>query len=273
MPFKHLLVHVDSSPRAAERMDLAVDLARRGGARLAGLFAEGQTLGAGLVGRRSPDRMAAAAREARAAFDQRARAAELHTEWWPLEPGEDAVLFGQLPVCCRYADLAIFGQHEPEQARLPEAALEHALFDGGRPLLVVPYIGHFPSVGRNVLVGWNGSREAARALNDALPILAGAESVRLLAFQREARAEPGGLPPLDVIGHLAAHGIKAAYERVLVDPESLDAADAMLNRSFDAGCDLIVTGAHAQAGFPGPRAVASTRKLLATMTAPVFFSH
>jgi nucleotide-binding universal stress UspA family protein len=273
MPFKHLLVHVDSSPRTAERLDLAVDLARRGGARLAGLFAEGQTLGAGLVGLRSPERMAAAAQEARAAFDERARAAELHTEWWPLEPGEDAVLFGQLQVCCRYADLAIFGQHQPEQARLPEAALEHALFNGGRPMLVVPYIGHFPSVGRKILVGWNGSREAARALNDALPLLAGAESVHLLAFQREARAEPGGLPPLDVVGHLAAHGIKAAYERVLIDPESLDAADAMLNRSFDAGCDLIVTGAHAQAGFPGLRAVASTRKLLATMTAPVFFSH
>jgi nucleotide-binding universal stress UspA family protein len=271
MNLKHLLVHVDSSDRAAERMDLAVHLARRSGARLAGLFAEGQTLGGGLVGLRSPERMAAAAQAARAAFD--ARATALPTEWWPLEPGEDAVLLGQLGICCRYADLAIFGQHQPEQARLPEGAIEHAVFQGGRPVLVVPYAGHFPSVGRKILIGWNGSREAARAVNDALPLLVEAESVLLLAFQREARAEPGGLPPLDVVGHLETHGVRAAYERVLIDPESLDAADAMLNRSFDSGCDLIVTGAHAQAGFPGPRAVASTRKLLATMTAPVFFSH
>jgi nucleotide-binding universal stress UspA family protein len=273
MTFKHLLVHVDSSTRAAERLDLAVHLARQGGARLAGLFAEVQTLGGGLVGRRSPESMAAAAREARGAFESRARAADLPTEWWPLEPSEDAVLLGQIQVCCRYADLAIFGQHQPDQARLPEGAIEHAVFHGGRPVLVVPYVGHFPSVGRRVLIGWNGSREAARAVNDALPLLGGSESVLLLAFQREAHAAPGGLPPLDVVGHLAAHGVKAAYERVLIDPESFDAADAMLNRSFDAGCDLIVAGAHAQAGFPGPRAGASTRKLLATMTVPVFFSH
>jgi nucleotide-binding universal stress UspA family protein len=271
MTFKHLLVHVDSAPRAAERLDLAVYLARQGGARLAGLYAEGQTLGGGLVGRRSPERMAAAAEEARAAFD--ARAAGLQAEWWPLEPSEDAVLLGQLRVCCRYADLAILGQHQPDQAGLPEGAIEDAVFQGGRPVLVVPYLGHFPAVGRKVLVGWNGSREAARAMNDALPLLVGAESVLLLAFQREPRGVPGGLPPMDVVGHLAAHGIRAAYERVILDSESLDAADEMLNRSFDAGCDLIVTGAHAQAGFPGPRAAASTRKLLTTMTAPVFFSH
>jgi nucleotide-binding universal stress UspA family protein len=140
-------------------------------------------------------------------------------------------------------------------------------------VLVIPYAGHFPTVGRKVLIGWNGSRESARAVNDALPFLAGAESVLLLAFQREARLEAGGLPSLDVAGHLEAHGIRAAYEKVIIDPESIDAADAMLNRSFDGGFDLIVTGAHAQAGFPGLRAAGTTRKLLGTMTAPIFFSH
>ena len=272
MAFKHLVVHVDSSARATDRVELAIRLAQRGGARLAGLFAEAQVLGGGLVGRRAPERMAAAAREARAAFEARAGAAGLKSEWWPLEPGEDAVLLGQLQVCCRYADLAVFGQHQPDQARLPEGAVEQAIFNGGRPVLVVPYAGRFPSTGRNVLVGWNGSREAARALNDALPLLAAAESVLILAFQREARPEPGGLPPLDVVAHLAAHGVRAAYQPVIVDPESLDAADTMLNHAFDGGCDLIVTSAHAQGGLPGPRAAASTRKLLATMTAPVLFS-
>jgi len=273
MTFKHLLVHVDSSARSAERLELAVQLALRGGARLAGLFAEGQTLGGSLVGRRSGERMAEAAQEARAAFEARTGAAGLKADWWPLEPGEDAVLLGQLQVCCRYADLALFGQHQPDQARLPEGAVEQAIFNGGRPVLVLPYAGTFPSVGRKILVGWNGSRESARALNDALPLLAAAESVLLLAFQRAVRHEPGGLPPLDVVAHLAAHGVRADYQPVFIDPESLDAADAALNHAFDAGCDLIVTGAHAQAGLPGPRASATTRKLLATMTVPVLFSH
>jgi len=272
MTFKHLVVHVDSSARATERIELAVRLALAGGARLAGLFAEAQAFGAGLVGRRAPERMAAASREACAAFEARTGAAGLKSEWWPLEPGEDAVLLGQLQVCCRYADLAVFGQHQADQSRLPEGAVEQVIFNGGRPVLVVPYAGRFPSIGRNVLVGWNGSREAARALNDALPLLATAESVLLLAFQRAAHPESGGLPPLDVVAHLSAHGVRATYLPIIIDPESLDAADAMLNHAFDGGCDLIVTSAHAHGGLPGPRAAASTRKLLATMTAPVLFS-
>jgi nucleotide-binding universal stress UspA family protein len=271
--YKHLVVHLDSSARVAERVELAVDLAVRGGARLAGLFAEGQTLGGGLVGRRSPERMSAAAQEARAAFDVRAGAASLPTDWWQLEPGEDGVLLGQLQVCCRYADLAIFGQHQSDQARLPEGAIEQAIFGGGRPVLVVPYAGHFPSVGRRVLIGWNGSREAARAVNDALPFLVEADAVLLLAFQREPRPEPSGMPPLDLVAHLATHGVRADYRAVRIEPESPDAADAMLNASADGGFDLIVTGAYAQAGFPEPRAAASTRKLLATMTSPVLFSR
>lgn len=273
MALKHLLVHVDSSPRAAERLELSAALAQRCGARLGGLFAEGQTLGAGLVGRRSPERMAEAARAARAAFEARALAAGLQATWWSLEPAEDPVLLGQLPVCCRYVDLAVFGQHEAGQARLPESAVEQAIFLGGRPVLVVPYAGSFPTVGRRILVGWNGSREAARAVNDALPLLEAAESVQVLAFQREPRGQPGGLPPLDLMAHLAAHGVAASYEPVLIDPEGIDAADTMLNRSFDTGCDLIVTGAHAQQGLPGPRAAGSTRTLLSTMTTPVLLSH
>ena len=273
MTFKHRLVHVDSSARTAERMELAVQLALGGGARIAGLFAERQALGGSLVGRRSGERMAAAAQEARAAFEARTGAASLQADWWPLEPGEDAVLLGQLQVCCRYADVAIFGQRQPDQARLPEGAVEQAIFDSGRPVLVVPYAGHFPAIGRKVLVGWNGSREAARAVNDALPLLAAAESVLLLAFQRPVHTAPGGLPPLDVVAHLATHGVRATYQPVFIDPESLDAVDAALNHAFDAGCDLIVTGAHAQAGLSGPRAAAGTRKLLATMTVPVLFSH
>jgi len=273
MTFKNLLVHVDSHGRAAERLDLAVALARRSGARLTGLFAEGQTLGAGLVGRRAPERMAQAAAEARAAFEARVAGGGLGTAWWSLEPAEDGPLLGQVQVCCRYADLAILGQREPEQPRAPAGLVEQAVLESGRPVLVIPYAGHFATLGRRVLVGWNGSREAARALNDALPLLVAAESVLVQAFQREPRGGSSGLPPLDVVAHLAAHGVQASYEPSYVDGEGLDAADAMLNRACDTGCDLIVTGAHAQAGLPAGRAGASTRKLVETMTVPVLFSR
>lgn len=274
MTLKHLLVHVDSSRRAAERIDLAATLARRTEARLTGLFAESEVIGGSLVGRRSPEHMARAAEEARGGFEARARGAGLASDWWALEPAEYGPLMGQLEVCCRYVDLVVFGQHEGEQSRVPEGAIEHAIFHGGRPVLAVPAVGHYPDVGRRILVGWNGSREAARALADALPLLEAAEAVHVVALQRASHGgPPGPLPSLDIAAHLAAHGIAAKYERIVVDAEEIDAADMLLNRSFDLQTDLTVVGGYAQHGLPGPRAGASTRKLLASMTTPILFSH
>jgi nucleotide-binding universal stress UspA family protein len=273
MAFKHLLVHVDSSRRAAERIDLAAALARRHGARLAGLFAETDTLGGSLVGRRSPDLMLRAAAEARADFEGRVRAAGLQAEWWPLEPAELGPLLGEVEICCRYADLAILGQPDREDGRAPEGILEHAIFGSGRPVLAVPAVGHYPDAGRRVLVGWNGSREAARALNDALPFLADADAVQVLSLQRSSRGGRSALPPVDVGAHLAAHGIVAKVERIIVDSEEIDVADVLLNRSFDLQTDLTVAGGYLQHGLPGPRAGASTRKLLESMTTPILFSH
>lgn len=273
MTFQHLLVHVDSSGRAPERIDLAIALARKSGALLVGLFAESETLGGSLVGRRTPDVVARAAAEARAGFEGRARSAEVRTGWWSLEPGEYGPLVGQIEVCCRYVDLAIFGQSGGEDRRLPDDAVDQAIFHGGRPVLVVPSVGHYPEVGRRILVGWNGSREAARAVGDALPLLERAEMVHVVALQRATHGgAPSALPPLDVLAHLAAHGIAAKYERVIVDEEEVDATDMLLNRSFDLQTDLTVVGGYAQ-HLPGTRAAASTRKLLDSMTTPVLFSH
>jgi nucleotide-binding universal stress UspA family protein len=272
MTLKHLLVHVDSTRRAPERIDLAVALARRSGARLVGLFAESETIGGSLVGRRSPDLLARTAAEARAGFEERARKADLRTDWWALEPAEYGPLVGQIEVCCRYVDLAVFGQQRGDDVRVPEDTVEQAIFHAGRPVLVVPAVGHYPDAGRRVLVGWNGSREAARALGDALPLLEGAEMVHVVALQRASHGGRSALPALDVVAHLAAHGISAKYERIIVDAEEIDATDMLLNRSFDLQADLVVAGAYAQ-HLPGPRAAASTRKLLDSMTAPVLFSH
>jgi nucleotide-binding universal stress UspA family protein len=140
-------------------------------------------------------------------------------------------------------------------------------------VLAVPAVGHYPDAGRRVLVGWNGSREAARALNDALPFLADADAVQVLSLQRSSRGGRSALPPVDVGAHLAAHGIVAKVERIIVDSEEIDVADVLLNRSFDLQTDLTVAGGYLQHGLPGPRAGASTRKLLESMTTPILFSH
>jgi hypothetical protein len=273
MELKDLLVHLDTSRRAPERLALAAALARRFGARLTGLFAELSSLGPSLLGRRSPEDLARAAESARAAFLERSAAAGVESRWWALQPGDWADVVGGVAVCCRYVDLAVLGQHDPEDARVPEDLVEQVLLGSGRPLLVVPWAGSFPDALRRVVVAWNGTAEAARAVNDALPFLRCAETVSVLAFQRPPTGERGPLPDLDVAAHLAAHGVAARYERTVVDVGEVDFADALLGRAFDAGADLAVMGGHAVVGVGGLHASPNVRKVLGSLTLPLLVSR
>ncbi len=273
MAYKHLLVHLDSSRRAPERLDLALALAKRFGARLTGLFAELASFGSSLVGRRSPEDLRLAAETARSTFQERAGKAGVDAAWWPLEAGDYAQVVGGVAVCCRYADLAVLGQHDSQDARTPEDLVEQMLLGSGRPLLVVPWAGRFPDAGRRVAVAWNGTAEAARALNDAIPFMRGAESVTVLGFQKPPAGEGRALPSLDIVAHLAAHGVAAHYERTFVEVGEVEFADLLLNRAFDLSADLAVMGGHATGGVGGLHASANTRKVLGSMTVPVMISR
>jgi nucleotide-binding universal stress UspA family protein len=267
---KDVLVHVDSGSRAAERLELAVALARTHGARLTGLFAESHVVGGSLVGRRSPENVARAAREARALVEARCRAAGVATRFWEVELGEYADVVGATVVCCRYVDLAVFGQQKGDDAPLPEGLVERVIAGCGRPVLVVPSVGDHAAVGKRVLVAWTGSREAARALNDALPFLAKAESVTVLSLQMASDGPlPGGLPPVDVVAHLRAHGVEARYVQTLLG--GVGPVDVVLNRASDEGADLVVLGAYGVGGGVLRRGE-TTRAILETMTAPVLLS-
>ncbi len=271
MELKDVLVHIDSGSRAVERLDLAIALARRNGARLTGLFAESLNVGTSLVGRRDPDTVARAAREARALLEARAAAAAVTTQFWQVELGEYADVVGAVVTCCRYVDLAVFGQRHGDDAPVPEGLVERVIAGCGRPVLVVPSAGHYAEIGRHVLVAWTGSREAARALNDALPILARAEKVTVLSLQvpNENRV-PGGLPPVDVMAHLRAHGVEASYVPALLD--DLGAVDVVLNRASDEGADLTVIGAYGIGGGALLRRADTTGAILETMTTPMLLS-
>ena len=142
----------------------------------------------------------------------------------------------------------------------------------GRPVLAVPYAGDFPVVGERVLVAWNASREAARAVNDALPLLAQAKMVTVLAVNpRFGIRGHGDVPAADIALHLARHGVKAEAAHTA----SGDIADsqALLSYAADISADLIVAGAY---GHSRAREVifgGMTRTLLREMTVPVLFSH
>jgi nucleotide-binding universal stress UspA family protein len=272
MDLKDLLVHLDSGARADERLGLALTLAHRHGARLTGLFAESTTLGGSLVGRRERENVARAAAGVRARFEAACAKAGLVSRFWVVEGDEDGPVIDGAVVCCRRVDLAILGQQQGDPAPVPAGLVERVVAGAGRPAIVVPSIGTYRDAGRRVLVAWSGSREAARALHDALPLLERAERVTVLALRLPSEgAGGGGLPHLDLREHLEAHGVSATYDHWLVG--DLGAVDAVLNRAADEGADLAVVGAFGLLGHPllGGDGK-TTRAILETMTTPVLLS-
>ncbi len=273
MALRNLLVHLDSTARAPERVRLAIALARRHGARLTAVFGEGSTLGGTLLGRRTPQAMERAATEAREAFEAATRDAGVDAAWLSVAPGEAADVIGWIAICCRFFDLCVLGQHDPDRVEsLPADLVEEVLAQSGRPVLVVPYAGQYPDAGRRVLVAWTGSAEAARAVNDALPFLQAAERVVVLSAQRPQREEPSlPAPSLDLLQHLRAHGVEAVRETSYV--EGIALADLILNRAADLGADLVVMGAHGTSGLPLLGRGSAAVEALRTMTAPFLLSR
>lgn len=268
---KHLLVHADSTPRSEERLGLALALARRHGARVTGLFAELETMGGSLVARRTPDQVQEAARGARERFGAAVAAAGVPSAWWTLAGAEPSELVGRFVSCARYADVTVLGQ-PGDRDRMPPYLVDQVVLESGRPALVVPATGRHPDAGRRVAVGWNASREAARALHDAMPFLRAAEQVGLVAFQRPAGEgeEPGGPHP-DVMELLSLHGIRARYERAVADPHGIGLAGVLMSHAFDIQADLVVLGARPE-GFPVKRLGEVSREYLRSMATPVLFS-
>lgn len=273
MAIRNLLVHLDSTPRSTARLHLAIALARRHGARVTAVFGEGASLGGTLLGRRSPQAMERVEREARETFESATRGAGLDASWLAIAPGEPADVIGWIAICSRYFDLCLLGQHDPDREdSLPPDLPEQVLAQSGRPVLVVPYAGQYPDAGRRVLVAWTGSAEAARAVNDALPLLRTADQVVLLSAQAPPRAEASvPTPSLDIVAHLRAHGVQASRETAVV--EGIALADLILNRAADLGSDLVVMGAHGTSALPFFGRSFAARDALRTMTAPFLLSR
>jgi nucleotide-binding universal stress UspA family protein len=277
MTFKHLIVHLDGSARTAERLDLAVKLAQRFGARLTGLFAQGEAPGLKL---RAP-RRASQAEDlswAAALFETKFGGTKLESDFWKVPSGEPDP-GGVAAHFCRYADLAILGQADPEEPRVPEDLVSKVLIESGRPVLLVPAAGRFEDVGRRVVVEWSGSRESARALGDAIPLMRQAEAVHVLDVRaRDEAVGEDDEPALEVVRHLEAHGIRAHAEPTYLavreaKGRGLDALDVLLNRSSDLGADLVVMGARGRHGVPFPTVGRTARRSLEEITAPVLLLH
>ncbi|ROR35212.1 universal stress protein [Inmirania thermothiophila] len=281
MAIRDILVHLDPTPRCRARLELALALASAHGARVVGLYAVAAPYVPDFVPGVAPEQLREADRakaaEAERAFREAAGRAGVEHEWRGPDgrPLGLADVIDEVVVHARHADLAIVGQHDDDDALglVPADLPDQVLLDAGRPVLVVPYAGQFRSVGERVMVAWNASREATRAVHDALPLLRAAKKVVVLAVNpgEAPGAGHGEIPGADISAHLARHGVKAEAEHVHAD--DIQVGDMLLSRAADEGVDLIVCGGYGQPRLREVVLGGVTRHLLKQMTVPVLFSH
>ena len=209
-----------------------------------------------------------AAADAIARFEDAARRAGLSCESRLVEASYygAAQTFGEI---ARLFDLSVIGQEDPN-APIDNLVTEGALFDSGRPVLVIPYI---QSAGLNlahVTVCWDGSRSAARAVNDAMPFLARAKAIDVVTVTGE-KDKPQPLQNVDIAQHLARHGLSVELRSIVGG--NVDVANVLLSDAADRATDLIVMGGYGHSRLREFILGGATRGILQSMTVPTFMSH
>lgn len=277
MALKDILVHVDRSAHNGARLDAAVALAADHDAHLIGLHVLRRPVIPGYIRAEiseevlkiSDQLVAADAARAEALFNERIASAGVKGEWRCVE-GE---LLPTLTTHARYADIAIVGQRDPsgEQGTDEPSMPDQLVLSVGRPVLVIPFVGAYPVIGSRVMVAWDASRLATRAINDALPFLQRAKSVAVIAVNPTGDDADGEIPSADICLHLARHGVNAEAQHVYAD--DLGVGEMLLSRAADEGCDLMVIGAYGHARWRELVLGGVTRHMLTHMTLPVLMSH
>lgn len=282
MSYKTILVHLDSSARGAERVAFAVRWAKAHQAHLVGLVSSGMYDGlaipADAVGSGPSDFMARSAQFLAERIERISRSfREQVGDQVPHEVrAVDMVAIDALIAHGRCSDLVIVGQHDPsapEGDPLPGDLPQRVLMETGCPVLMHPYAGRFDRMPRRVVVAWDGSREASMAVRAALPALAQASHVTVVSYGKPGAAQEDENADLQVpllLQHLSRHGVAASAERDTVD---FEIGDALLSRLADLDTDLLVMGGYGHSRFRELMLGGATRRVLETMTVPVFMAH
>jgi nucleotide-binding universal stress UspA family protein len=276
MSCQDILVAIDNAGAVTPRLAVTEVVARRfGAARVNGLFATGfpftaaygDIVGSAALIESFMTAQRDEAAKAEAVFRAEMGRLKLTGEWFfrEAEAMQSAIALARLH------DLVVLGQPDPSA---PSGVLrpEEVVLAVGRPVLLVPYAGSFPEIGRQVMVAWNGTREASRALHDAMFVLEKADSVTVLEV--DAAGSDAGLPDLaaaDVVAVLQRRGIAATAESTV--SEGTPIADVILSRAADLGADLIVMGAWGHSRLREYVFGGVSRGLFREMTRPVLMSH
>lgn len=278
MTYRDILVQVDETAASRPRVEAAVEMARRTGGVVSGVFLTSRFMADGLAAealtylppeqidelvtghQKAVDKAAETAREM---FERAASEAGVASDW--LTVGGD--LMTPLIDCARRADLLVLPPVVAVSlARQRYGAGDIAMACGG-PVLVVGKDGCAPDFGRRILVAWNGSREAARAVRDAWPLLMRAEQVDIVVVSPEGEGGPDGL----LQRHFERHGLKP---NIIIDRSRDEDAEAVLRRQAAAlGSDLLVMGLFGRPRLAEIILGGVSREMLHAPPLPLLLSH
>lgn len=287
MSYKTILVHVDETARCVERVKIAAQMAAAEDAHLIGVAMTGISRFIYQNARFEDcdpnlslhlDFLRERATRALAKFEPMVRALGVNSVEKLVVDDEAGA---GLCLHARYADLVIIGQTDLDEAspavmpEFPEEVLLHA----ERPVLVIPYTGEISTIGKRVLIAWNGGKETVRAITNALPILKQAELVQVAVFDPEEKPGlHGDQPGADIALYLARHGVKVESSVHYTDDDTiekrkLDVGNALLSLANDFGSDLLVMGAYGHSRWRETFLGGVTKTILQSMTLPVIMSH
>jgi nucleotide-binding universal stress UspA family protein len=281
MLYKTILVHCNDTRRIERLLVPAVDLAERFQAHLIGLSIVPPVvvIPAGMPG--APDTIVVDTHcrayrqespKLKAAFEAAAKGRNFVAEWCELDAASTSVADVALQRA-RAADLIIASQSDPEWP--PSAHLDVAdrlAVEAGRPVLIIPGSGMQGTLGRKVLVAWNGRREAARAAFDAIPILQQAKEVKVVWVNPQYESEVAqDIPAADICTALARHGVKCEATHTV--PSHQGVGHTLLALAKDYGCDLLVMGCYGHSRLREFVLGGASRHVLNHMGIPVLMSH
>jgi nucleotide-binding universal stress UspA family protein len=263
-----ILLHLDASDRLGARVAAVAALAERLDATATALFAvtpsglgtpaamsEGVALLA-MLQEYDAERLL----RARERFD--AANAGPRVRWQERHDVAVASSFSRAALTC---DLLVLGQHDPADPQgqaVPPDFAEAVIIDSGKPAIVLPYTGDFSTMGQTVLVAWKPTRESARALGAALPLLRRAKRVHVASWDGD---------PREVEHWMLRHGIDPTFHREA--RVGGDIGESLLSRAAELGADLVVMGCYGHSRARELVLGGASRTLLASMTLPVLMSH
>lgn len=279
MSYKTILVYLPAEDRVNDLMDVAIPMAKEQGAHIVGLhiMADVPFYGAvempmhtDLMSKQHEVRKGEA-RAVEKAFYEACRATTVQAEW----RCEDVVypdFERELAKQASLADLVVVSQKDNDPldawSDLPTQLIMHS----GRPVLIIPRVGKFNGIGRNVVVAWNGSREAARAVFDALPVLKGADNVKIMVINpTEEEGKNTKSAGDDLALTLSRHGVDAEASAIVA--EDISVPNEILSRAADDDADLVVMGCYGHSRLRELIMGGATREIMQSMTVPVLMSH